>query len=359
MHLSPFPYIDLKEQPPRDGIIFKCPIFCKRNFSKTCKEFYNRIAEKEGIFACPYGFATQILYACEEVHILTCLNIEKYSDRKLMKKRIANQEFYPRIKLNDFHFILSNTLENRNQTYLGAYQLTRNYINDVFHELRTLNTEIKQQSDYLIREIEQGSSNDKIHSRAHNIFSTSQLISIRLNTFDFNLNPEMPFKGSRKLINVFKKFEKIIHCLEVRSKKERINVQINGNSYAKLKAYEMFELLPFLLLDNAIKYSLKNSDVKVEFIERSEKLIVEILNFGPPIKEYEKTKLFNREYRGEFARQFSPEGSGIGLYIAEIIAANHNITIDLLPNSQSFMENGIELAEFLVRLTFNDAILNE
>ncbi len=354
MRLSPFPYVDLKGQYPRDGLIFKCPIFCKKNFSRICKEYYDNIWEKPGLYKCPYGFATQVVFSCKELYTITSLNIEKYSDRKLVRKRLKKNEFYPRIKIIDYQFIMSNTIESQNQTYSGAYQLTRNYINDVFHELRTLNTEIKQQSDYLIRELNQNQGYQRIESRAHNIFSTTQLISIRLNTFDFNLNPEMPFKGSRNSIIVFKKFDKIIHCLEVRAKSKKVVFKINGSSRAKIKAYEMFELLPFLLLDNAIKYSLRNSDVKVSFIERSNKLIIEILNFGPPVKPHELSKLTDKEYRGEYAREYSSEGSGIGLNMAEIIANNHNITMDLLPNSQSFKQDGVELAEFLVRLTFNN-----
>lgn len=143
-------------------------------------------------------------------------------------------------------------------------------------------------------------------------------------------------------------------CLSARNK--RINVSVNGESRTLIRALEVFDLLPFLILENAIKYSNKNSDVTIEFHENKKSLSVEVANYGPPLNTEDQVNIFNRGYRGINAKDFTPEGTGIGLYLAKAIADAHNVDLKIFSNSTTINDRGTILSEFIVTLKFQDLI---
>jgi len=353
------PIIEILDKPPQDGSIFKCPLFCKRHFNHKCIEYYNGIKEIPGMHQCPYGFATDVIQLEDSKILITALNIERYSLRRELRKRISKNELYPRIKIVDYYYIkggINRALVNSNAE---SYPITKNYINDIFHELRKLNAEIKRQGDYLLRELKIYPKGDRVLDRAQNIFSTSQLFSARLNAFDLDLNPELPFSGLKHKISVYKKFEKAMHCLSLSARNKRINISVNGESHVLIKALEVFDLLPFLILENAIKYSTKNSDVTIEFQENKNTLTVEVTNYGPPVNSEDQVNIFNRGYRGIYGKDFTPEGTGIGLYLAKAIAETHNVELSVFSNSTTINDKGTILAEFIVTLRFHDLIIEK
>jgi len=350
------PTIEILDKPPQDGTIFKCPLFCKRHFNHKCTEYYKSIIDNSGIYKCPYGFATEIIEIEGLKIIITALNIEKFSSRLDVRKRLTKNELYPRFKIEDYYFIRSTLKRALVDASAESYPITKNYINDMFHELRKLNAEIKRQGDYLLRELKIYPKGDRVLDRAQNLFSTSQLISARLNAFDLSLNPELPFSGLKHKASVYRKFEKAMHCLSLSARNKRINIIVEGESHANIHALEVFDLLPFLIIENAIKYSTKNSDINIKFQEIRNSLRVDISNFGPPLSKEDQVNIFDRGYRGIYAKEFTPEGTGIGLYLAKAIADAHNIEISSFSNSQSISERGITLAEFIISLKFHNLI---
>ena len=350
------PIIEIFGRPPQDGTIFKCPLFCKRHFNHKCKDYYNRIKEIPGLHQCPYGFASDVIQLEDTEIILTALNVERYSLRRELRKRISKNELYPRLKIVDYYYIKGGINRALNNAVSESYPITKNYINDIFHELRKLNAEIKRQGDYLLRELKIYPKGDRVLDRAQNIYSTSQLFSARLNAFDLDLNPELPFSGLKHKISVYKKFEKAMHCLSLSARNKRVNVSVDGESRALIRALEVFDLLPFLILENAIKYSNKNSDVTIEFQENNNTLTVEVANYGPPLNAEDQANIYNRGFRGIFAQDFTTEGTGIGLYLAKAIADSHNVDISVFSNSTTINDKGTILAEFIVTLKFVDLI---
>jgi two-component system sensor histidine kinase KdpD len=82
------------------------------------------------------------------------------------------------------------------------------------------------------------------------------------------------------------------------------------------------------LLDNACKYSLPGSEVRV-CMEGSVNLVaVDVWNSGTPIPPNERGHIFERFYRGAAAYKQAP-GSGLGLYVARKIAHAHGGTVEL------------------------------
>ncbi|MBI3088996.1 MAG: ATP-binding protein, partial [Candidatus Colwellbacteria bacterium] len=79
------------------------------------------------------------------------------------------------------------------------------------------------------------------------------------------------------------------------------------------------------LLDNAIKYNVKNGTVTVKIERLTDKpyLQVSIKDNGIGIPPEEAPKLFTKFFRSENAARIETEGSGLGLYITKNIIERH------------------------------------
>ncbi len=83
------------------------------------------------------------------------------------------------------------------------------------------------------------------------------------------------------------------------------------------------------LLDNAIKYNVKNGrvDVKVERLPDKPYLQISVKDTGIGVPPSEVPKLFSKFFRAENAVKAETEGSGLGLYITKNIINRHGGTI--------------------------------
>ena len=91
---------------------------------------------------------------------------------------------------------------------------------------------------------------------------------------------------------------------------------------------ELLRLALNQLLDNALKYSLPDSAIKVELEPQGDMVYIRVSNSGSSIPAAEQTRIFERLYRGAEARRFTT-GSGLGLYVARKIALAHGGMLDL------------------------------
>ena len=91
---------------------------------------------------------------------------------------------------------------------------------------------------------------------------------------------------------------------------------------------ELLRLALSQLLDNACKYSLPGSVVKVEIETQADMVYLRVSNSGSSIPPAEQSRIFERFHRGAEARRFTT-GSGLGLYVARKIALAHGGRLDL------------------------------
>jgi two-component system sensor histidine kinase KdpD len=85
---------------------------------------------------------------------------------------------------------------------------------------------------------------------------------------------------------------------------------------------ELMNLAISQLLENACKYSRPDARVSIELSAADDAAVIAVWNDGDPIPPEERSRVFERFYRGTDARRIAA-GSGLGLYVARKIALAH------------------------------------
>ena len=93
------------------------------------------------------------------------------------------------------------------------------------------------------------------------------------------------------------------------------------------------------LLDNAIKYSPKESPITILLHQNGSEIQLSIKDEGKGIEDEEKKKVFDKYYRTGNKATKGARGTGLGLYLSKKIAQQHNAKIaltDNVPNGSNF-----------------------
>ena len=84
------------------------------------------------------------------------------------------------------------------------------------------------------------------------------------------------------------------------------------------------------LVDNAIKFSHKNSSIKIETIEKSNKLLISVKDNGIGIPKDNIKQIWDRFYKTDLSRGKDKKGTGLGLSITKEIIHSHNENINVI-----------------------------
>ncbi len=223
-----------------------------------------------------------------------------------------------------------SSLESKWYRYLTSSKLSEHKINlekekikelvsDISHQTKTPLTNINLYSQLLLEQNLDDESKylaNEIHKQTQklNFLIQSLVKTSRLEAGTFQLIPQ---KNSFDVL--------ITKSIEQMKKKSEIkNIKINYSETNVKAVFDMKWTSEALcnVLDNAIKYSNKNSiiNVSVKDYEMFADIIVEDNGIG--ISENEIEKIFGRFYRG--TNVLEDEGIGIGLYLAREIIEKQN-----------------------------------
>jgi two-component system, OmpR family, sensor histidine kinase KdpD len=108
----------------------------------------------------------------------------------------------------------------------------------------------------------------------------------------------------------------------------KLVVRVEASHSGVMADRELLQLALRQLLDNAFKYSVPGSAVMVNIDSQDEWVGIRTSNSGSSIRPSERSRIFERFYRGEEARHKAP-GSGLGLYVARRIVNAHGGSLDL------------------------------
>lgn len=238
---------------------------------------------------------------------------------------------------------------------------------DSMHELRYFNQRLKSlaeqiSKDVKVDELGQGTSinvnathSDQIRTVAEGILSLSQLFTTRISLIDLELNPSVITSFPISTFSMFGKFEKARRMLNSQSRGKKVKIKITNSEkqIPNVDAYPIIDILPYLILDNAIKYSPNDTEVNVEFISYSKSFEIVVESMGPCVEDDELSKITDKGFRSKNATLTPAVGSGIGLHLVKYICDLHNIKLCFQSGKKIFDCKDVPHSQFIVKLTFD------
>lgn len=343
---STIPQLITNDRLPEDGTVCKTHNFCKRSFNSKCVEHYKNCESKEGFHVCPYGFATYVAKSNNTLEVFSSLRVKGVSKEKWLKKRVHKNEgntYFEKESL--IQLVKESDLLKAEHTYSrnvvkdidkkeNQVNSKKELLDDTLHELRRINKQLKKQAFFLEKELTQDNYDLKsVRDKAKNVLSAAQLVSVRLNAYDFTLNPGLVETGSKSDMNLYKKFEKARYCLSVFAEEQHNSIEFKGSCHDSVAAYEILEILPYVLLENALRYSPKGKGISCEFKLSQGKLeSITVKNIGPIVQKDELATITDKGVRAKSVIG-KIKGTGKGLYIVKLICDYHgfDLLIDSMP----------------------------
>lgn len=130
------------------------------------------------------------------------------------------------------------------------------------------------------------------------------------------------YKITRESLNLSELLQNCVQDFITRYPHRKIENQISNVAYFTGDLFLM-QMVFNNLLENAIKYSPKESLIKIELKQTPLKNIISFFDQGVGIEEKEKKKIFQKFYRLGTETTRKAKGTGLGLYLADKIVRAH------------------------------------
>lgn len=203
-----------------------------------------------------------------------------------------------------------------------GYRRQKQFITDAGHELKTPLTIIEANTDVL--EMENGSSK-WLESTKNQVNRMSGLVQQLVTLARMDEAEETAAKHDFSVTDVVNDTVELF-CPVAESRKRKISAHIDEGLHLngdEKSIRQMFELL----FDNALKYSLSDSEICIDLKKRGRKIIFIIENKCEPMEAGNKDEYFERFYRADASRNSATGGSGIGLAVVRSVADAHQASI--------------------------------
>ncbi len=342
--ICPTPTVDLNNVDiPKSGTISECPNFCKKAFNRDsrCKKHYQQVAvgPLNVPTQCPFGFATYVTEFQSQRLALTAfvphprLGGEEEKERaktqgigKFDHKQI--ESFIEFIKNCDqrLHFIETETINKHSMA---------------LHEIRKLNRTVKHTAERLCR-IESPNDPDLAQSELVTIWKTSELMSAQFDVIELLADESLATLPLKTRTQVYKIFDKCVRIF--RSLPGSPIIKINGTQSNEpyIDACDKtFPIIPSVLIQNAMKYSVPSSPVLVDVSTYSGHVEVRVINHAKVNEQFDQ-RVFNKGVRASA----DGDGNGFGLYLAKLVVGQHKGKIELF---KEWSNDGATKVTFLVR----------
>lgn len=250
------------------------------------------------------------------------------------------------METSEYSSVLTNFLQTVNKTMQNFHDLIKSNL----HEINSLMS-LLANSSYTLHQDLETYGEDFLLTRSKQIQSCHEMISKRLQYFTFlfedNTNTQID-----KDLDVYRKVIKSVQTLRPLAHKKDVKINMEGKTDAIVKGANLFEIAPFVLIENAVKYAPPKSHIQVQ-VEEVDGGFVEfnIESFGPKIEPHEFDDIFKQNYRGMNAKK--TQGSGVGLFVAKkIIKEIHDgeLKVNQSWGNSKFSPQGMYRTNFIFRL---------
>ena len=317
------------------------PAECRKNFARDgqCKAHYHRLSKAPAQpTQCPFGFTSFAIpnFSVAFTGLVPYPRLGGESERSRAKR-------YPDNK------VPISSMEGAARGFAKAESRIREAETDVakkqsvaLHEIRKLNAKVKQTAERLCRR-ESPHDIDGASPELVRILKTAELMSYQFEVLELLANEGLASLPLNTTSDVYRLFDKCVRIYQPEGAADRISIRSTSGGTAMVKVCDKtFPIVPSVLIENAIKHSVPESPVHVEVrLDRDGTCVISVasrcrndVRLTPDI--------FDRGVRATT----DVEGSGNGLYLAQLVARQHNTEIQL----QTEPWGGDQRVMFMLRL---------
>ncbi|MBC7423623.1 MAG: HAMP domain-containing histidine kinase [Ferruginibacter sp.] len=216
-------------------------------------------------------------------------------------------------------------------------QQQQNFMMAITHELKTpiaitkLNLETLQKRKLEDSQQQKLIQNTIQETNRLNTLCNNMLLASQIEAGGYSITTED--------INFSGMVEECVHDYNIRFPQRQINTTIATDIFMNGDKL-LLQMGVNNLLDNAIKYSPKESAITITLSQQQGQINLSVKDEGKGISNEEKKKVFDKYYRTGNAATKGARGTGLGLYLTKKIAQQHGATIlleDNIPTGSNFI----------------------
>jgi two-component system sensor histidine kinase VicK len=128
---------------------------------------------------------------------------------------------------------------------------------------------------------------------------------------------------NKEVISISDFYEDLVSSMEAPAKSKGVSLKNIFKDYEGAKVETDMQMLKNILdcfVSNAINYSPPGQEIVLDAKEEKGNYIFSVKDNGIGISKEEQGRIFERFYRASNAKLFKPDGTGLGLYLALILA---------------------------------------
>ena len=226
-------------------------------------------------------------------------------------------------KINGVALIVYDITERRR-----SEQMRREFTANVSHEMKTPLQSISGYAEIIKNNLVKP---EDIPQCIEHIYEQSQrLIALIDDVISLSQLDEQKIDLSREQVDLYQTAENVIKELSTAADNKQVSISLHGD-HAKFSGIPqlVYEII-YNLCDNAIKYNKENGQVVITITSHPDKLQICVADTGIGISSEDKTRVFERFYRGDKSHSQKITGTGLGLSIVKHAARLHQAQIDLV-----------------------------
>jgi signal transduction histidine kinase len=188
-------------------------------------------------------------------------------------------------------------------------------IHAYYHDLQYF---VRALTELSVVKIAQNNDLEFLRNRLADINGFSIIMSAKTNflkylTLQSGDLPETEIQVHRVLFRISKGAKQI-----ARSNNRQVTISVTGESYGTISGPDIFEFIPYLILENAVKYCPKRGSIGIDVHDHQKTIDWNVESLGPEVEPDELPFIFNQGFRGRNAKKYTPQGAGMGLYHARM-----------------------------------------
>jgi len=328
MSLFPYPHVDDKGNFS-DGMTLPQPSICQKCKDRDCLTLIDLDTNPELYHAeCSKGMS--IVLCKFPVGLILCNGlIVKMLNSKcspfIRKKYQSHKVDWDDITA--WHKGISNVIPVIEESTEKKAQETIHGL----HDVKTAVSLVTRNAEAIVATLPGDSDEEKIEGAPNELkalLKSVELLHSRLSASSILANPEAASHGQKRPTPVHKICFRLVRLFQELAIKRRLKIKMIGDSYAKPNCYDSFSTIPLILIDNAVKYSDENQEIVVTVKDREQCVFLEVASRGPLVPADMRQAIFERGIRGPNSSRIASQGSGLGLYIAGVVAKAHGFDIE-------------------------------